>query len=90
MIIALFLWACTPTCEKTCKKILTCDELESPEMNQDECESSCNAQANLYEDVDDEDETLQTAFDDLKSCIVDEACFDLSEGVCYDEDIFAW
>ena len=67
---------------------MACEGIEAPEMKQDECESSCNAQTNLYEDEDDEEK--QEAFQDLKSCIVSETCEDLTAGVCYDEDVFSW
>lgn len=88
MIFALLLWACSPTCEKTCKKLVSCGDIESPEMNQQECESACNAQVNLYEDQ--QDETKQNALDDFKSCVVEETCEDLVEGVCYDEEVYPW
>jgi len=82
--------ACTPTCEQTCSKILSCEEegISAPEMNQRECENSCAAQANLYEN--EEDQVLEEAFDELKSCITEQSCQDLAEGVCYDPDLFAW
>lgn len=86
----VFTWGCTPTCEQACQKILTCEDegLDTPRMNLDECTSSCAAQSNWYED--EELDTQQAAFDELKSCIVAESCSDLAEGVCYDEDVYAW
>jgi hypothetical protein len=90
MIITTFfmMFACAPTCEQTCKKILTCEELSSPGMNLDECTSACSAQQNVYEAWDDPDK--ENAFDDLKSCIVAEECESVTEGVCYDEDMYIW
>ena len=81
---------CTPTCEQTCTKLLSCEEegLNSPLMNLDECTSACAAQSNWYED--NEKVEQQEAFDDLKSCISEETCADLQEGVCYDADVYIW
>jgi hypothetical protein len=88
MIFAILLWACSPDCDRTCQKLLTCDELEAPEMGEEECVSACNAQVNLYED--EEDEATQNALDDYKSCVIDSTCDELAAGVCYNEDIYSW
>ena len=82
--------ACTPTCEQTCNKLLSCEDegLNTPMMNLDECTSSCASQSNWYEDNEKVDQ--QDAFDELKSCISRETCADLQEGVCYDEDVYIW
>ena len=90
MIVSLFtlIVGCSPTCEQTCNKLLSCEQLSSPGMNMDECTSACSAQQNLYEDW--EDIEKETAFKDLKSCIVAEECELLTEGVCYDEDVYVW
>ena len=87
LVILISLLGCTPDCEQTCKKLLRC-EVDAPLMNQDECESACNAQENRYDDDDLVDEG--TAFDALKSCIVAETCEDLDAGVCYDETVYSW
>ena len=81
---------CTPNCEQTCTKLLSCEEegLSTPMMNLDECTSSCASQSNWYEDNEKVDQ--QDAFDELKSCISRETCADLQEGVCYDEDVYIW
>lgn len=57
-------------------------------MDQEECESSCNAQANLYQDENDEEK--QDAFDQQRACIVSETCDSLEEGVCYNEEVFSF
>ena len=90
LLYALTMVGCTPTCEQTCNKLLDCEGegVQSPLMNLDECTSACAAQSNQYEDS--EHEQKQQAFDELKSCIVAETCGDLSEGVCYDEEVYVW
>ena len=89
-LIGSLLSACTPTCEQTCNKLLSCeaDGLNTPQMNLDECTSSCASQSNWYEDKEKVDQ--QDAFDELKSCIYSETCSDVMEGVCYDEDVYIW
>ena len=57
-------------------------------MNLDECTSSCAAQSNWYED--NEKPEQQEAFDELKSCLYQESCEAVLEGVCYDEDVYIW
>ena len=81
---------CTPNCEQTCTKLLSCEEegLNTPMMNLDECTSSCASQSNWYEDNEKVDQ--QDAFDELKSCISRETCEDLQEGVCYDAEVYVW
>jgi len=89
-MVALFvsLLACAPTCERTCKKILSCENIDAPSMNIDECTSACSAQQNVYEGWDDAQKI--EAFDDLKSCIVAEECDTVADGFCYDEDVYIW
>ena len=82
------LLGCAPTCERTCKKILSCENISAPQMNIDECTSACSAQQNVYEDW--EDQTKIEAFDTLKSCIVDQECESVTDGVCYNEDVYIW
>jgi len=79
---------CEPTCQRTCKKLVDCDEIETPRVAVDECEDSCNRTEALYEDWD--DEQLRTAFDDYKTCVSDESCQAIADGACYDPDLFIW
>ena len=82
--------ACTPTCEQTCNKLLSCEDegLEAPLMNLDECTSSCASQSNWYED--NEKVEQQDAFDELKTCITNETCEELENGVCYNSEVYIW
>ena len=43
----IFFSGCTPTCEQTCKKLLSCEAIVTSEM---ECENACAAQERLFED----------------------------------------
>ena len=47
LIFSIVLWGCSPTCEQTCKKLLTCEAIITSEM---ECETACNAQQSLFDD----------------------------------------
>ena len=89
MLFWIFTWvlACTPTCEQTCYKLLSCEEIATP-SNEKECTSACNVQELLYDDW--EDETKREAFSELKSCIYGETCQTISDGGCYEgaEDLF--
>jgi len=88
LVLFISLLACAPTCEQTCKKLLSCENIDAPSMNIDECTSACSAQQNVYEDWDDPDK--EEAFDNVKSCIVAEECTAVAEGVCYDEVVYIW
>jgi hypothetical protein len=90
MLPLTLLWAvgCTPPCQDVCRKILDCGTLESQRVAVEECELSCEVQAALYADW--EDEAKEEAFDDHKRCLMQESCDDIAEGVCYDEDIFVF
>ncbi len=54
-VLILFL-GCTPTCEQTCRKLLTCDVVVTSEM---ECENACSAQEQLFADWADAEEIEQ-------------------------------
>ena len=84
----LILSGCAPDCEKTCKKLLACEEVDTPMLSLQECTSSCAAQEEVYAGWD--DEIKQNAYDDLKNCIVESECDDIADGVCYDEDLYIW
>lgn len=88
-----FIWAiiglgCVPDCEKTCTKLLDCESVDTPMLSLQECASACAAQEDVYQGWDDTQK--QAAFDDLKSCIVDSECSEISDGVCYDDELYIW
>ena len=80
---------CTPDCETTCNKLVSCGSVEDGAASLLECENSCRTQQELYNN-DWEDEEKQQGFDDLKSCIVSETCEDIASGVCYDDQLYVW
>ena len=93
-LLALFAVAavgtgCEPTCKTTCKKLLECEEVETPRLPLDECTNTCLTTQSLYEDTW-EDLQKRDAFADMKTCIVEEECGAIADGVCYDEDLFIW
>ena len=92
LIIAIycaFCIGCTPTCETTCNKLVSCGAIEDGASSALECENSCMAQQELY-NIDWDDEAKQEGFDELKSCIVRETCEDIAGGVCYDDELYVW
>lgn len=79
---------CSPTCQRTCTKLVTCDEVESDRVAVDECEESCVLQEALYQEWD--DTQLQDAFVDYKRCVTGSTCEEVAAGECYDEDLWIW
>ena len=91
MLVLLYALGCTATCDQACVALLKCEEegaFSAPSMNQDECQSACAAQENVYSNWDDQEK--QQSFDDLKDCIVGSECSELADGVCYDENVYIW
>lgn len=85
---AVLLSACQPTCEATCEKLLSCDEVDTPLVALQDCTDACLTQERLYEQW--EDGQKQTALTEYKTCVQESECSDIAEAVCYDEDIYAW
>lgn len=89
-LLAVLGAGCEPTCKATCKKLLECgDGIDTPRASLDDCEYACEVRQDLYEDTW-ENPHLRDEFADMKSCIADEACADIAEGVCYDDELFIW
>lgn len=80
--------ACEPTCRQTCRKLLECEEVETPRQALEDCNTSCELQQQLYEDW--EDLQARDALGELKQCVVDAECTDIADGACYDEDLYLW
>jgi hypothetical protein len=84
------LTACDATCQQTCRQLIVeCDGVEHSGTTRDECEVQCEQQKTLYEDTW-EDEDLSLRFADYRNCVVDSTCADVEDGVCYDEELFAY
>ena len=79
--------ACAPTCERTCKKLLDCGNLDSQRVSVAECEVSCTNQLGMYDGWIDEEE-LEQAFDDHRRCLVRTSCDAIEAGECYDDRLF--
>lgn len=80
--------ACEPTCKQACDKLLECEEVETPRQALEDCRTSCELQQALYEDW--EDLQAREALADLKSCVMGAECSEISEGVCYDQEVYVW
>jgi len=88
LVLAVALLGCAPRCERTCKKLLKCDGLDSDRVALAECETSCLNQLAMFEDWKDEDK-LEDAFADHRRCIVQSTCDEIADGVCYDPLLFS-
>ena len=84
---ALLLGACNPSCEKTCRQVLKCDNLDSDRIAVDECKLECQSQERLWDDWADENE-LDNAFTEHKRCLVQSTCDEIEAGECYDDTLF--
>ncbi len=78
---------CAPSCERTCRKLLRCGNLESDRVSVQECEASCQSQISLYEGWQDE-RALDRAFDAHRTCLVRSTCDEIADGACYDERLY--
>lgn len=58
LLAFVFFSGCTPTCEQTCKKLLSCEAIVTSEM---ECENACTAQERLFADWADMEEAENEA-----------------------------
>jgi hypothetical protein len=84
----LLLAGCEPTCKATCKKLLDCEDVDTPRLSLEECSSSCQQEETLYESWDDQGK--RDAIGEMKQCIADEACSAIADGACYDADLVIW
>jgi len=84
------LWGCSTSCEDTCEKLISCESVDNANLELSECVSSCSAQEKLYEEWN--DISKREDFDDLKDCIYDSECEDVTTGVCYEgaADLYIW
>ena len=80
--------ACEPSCKKTCKKLLDCDNIETARTEVEECQASCEIQQEMFDDWEASDE--RERFADLKKCIRTNECTDIADGACYDEELYIW
>lgn len=89
VLVAATLWGagCTPSCERTCRKLLKCGNLETDRVSVRECEANCEVQLGLYEGWDDEKE-LDKALDQHRRCLVRSTCEEIEAGECYDDRLY--
>lgn len=82
--------ACQPTCQNSCEKLLSCEDVEQPRVSQGECEASCENQRSLYEEEHWDNQQLSDELDAAMECIEASECADIADGACYDPDLFVW
>lgn len=87
LVLSVAIVGCAPRCERTCKKLLKCDGLDSDRVALSECETSCRNQLTMFDGWKDEVK-LEDAFAAHRRCIVGSTCGEIADGVCYDELLF--
>jgi len=85
VVAGLAFSACSPTCEQTCTKLRSCG-VGPDNYTQQECQSSCERQRELY--VSWEDQEKEQAMDAHRTCIGNSTCDEILDGVCYSPEIF--
>ena len=91
MLLLLFtaLTGCAPTCKQVCDKITSCAQLDDYSgTHPDFCAENCIRQETLYDVWDDTD--LLDRLDAHKVCLMDATCDEVADGVCYDEELYAF
>ncbi len=88
-LASLPLAGCEPNCAKTCKKLLSCDDIDTDVSEVEECEATCEVQQSVYDNWG-EDSIEREAFGDLKRCINQSECNDIATGECYDDELYIW
>lgn len=88
-LASLPLAGCEPSCAKTCKKLLSCDDIDTDVSEVEECEATCEVQQSVYDNWG-EDSIEREAFGDLKRCINQSECNDIATGECYDDELYIW
>ena len=88
-LVAVAATGCDPSCQRVCRKLVTeCDAVETPRLGPEDCEAWCNNQEALYDEW--QDTELRADFTAYKQCVVGEECGAIADGVCYDEDLYAF
>ena len=88
LLIGALATGCEPSCTKICKKLVACEDVDSPRVSWVECTESCETQERLYEEWSDIEK--REDFSALKECIGESECSDIADGECYDEDLYIW
>jgi len=89
VLSSLSLVGCEPSCAKTCKKLISCDDIDTEVSEVEECEATCEVQQSVYDNWG-EDSVEREAFGDLKRCINQSECDSIAAGECYDEEVYIW
>lgn len=84
-MLVFLLWSCTVTCEDVCTSISSCHDIVQENTNTLDCTSACLSQQEQAQN-----DGNELAFDALKSCLTTSTCEDITQGVCYDEDLYSW
>lgn len=83
-LLAGALTACTPPCERTCRKLLACDNLETDRVSLVECQLSCEEEVRRVQTWDDA-KFYEDLIGDQRRCLVQSTCEEIERGECYDE-----
>lgn len=85
LLLITLLAACTPTCEQSCRKLLSCELDESPRTALEECQGACESQERLYESWEDDDpDNKVDRLHQQRQCIRAATCDEIAAGACFD------
>lgn len=91
LLAVLFAGGCTPTCEQSCHKLLSCDLTDSPRTAQQECQDACTAEESLYASWKDNDpDNKLDRLKEQRRCIGSSTCDEIDAGVCFDDALEAF
>ena len=89
LAILLSAGGCAPSCERTCRHLLSCsEELDAEGLVLDQCKDECSRTEDLYRFW--EDDVKIKALHEHRSCLVSTDCQGLADGECYDETLFPY
>ena len=88
VVSTLGIGACDKGCEATCRKVLSCDDLETNELTIGECNAECVRQTDYYELA--EDEAGADALAAHKKCLNQSTCDEIVDGACYESTLYGF
>ena len=87
ILIAVLATACSPGCERTCRKLDTCS-VDGSTVTVVECADTCATMIKSFDR--DDDDVRKESFAAHRRCVLNATCDELDADVCYDETLFAF
>lgn len=87
LAVAWLAAACAPTCDRTCRKLDSC-AADGSTVTRIECEDQCLGLIQSHDDVN--DDVRKELFAAHRRCVIGATCDELEDGVCYEEELYAY